>query len=122
MCVTFSRALAGLGFAPSGLVRFSRDSLTQGSRPGLLTAGPPALRQRGAKGLFRGWPWFASGRSYRPPSGLPPVGVGIGTRQKHCPPPPVRWPLLLGLTNALYASGWLASEGLLRRLANRSRA
>jgi hypothetical protein len=36
--------------------------------------------------------------------------------------PPVRWPLLLGLANALYASGWLTSEALLRQLANRSRA
>ncbi len=36
--------------------------------------------------------------------------------------PPLRWPLLLGLANVLYASGWLASEVFLRWLTSRSRA
>ena len=36
--------------------------------------------------------------------------------------PPVRLPLLLGLANALFASGWLASAALLRWLASRSHA
>jgi hypothetical protein len=36
--------------------------------------------------------------------------------------PPLRWPLVLGLANALYASGWLASEALLGWLVNRSTA
>ena len=36
--------------------------------------------------------------------------------------PPIRWPLLFGLANALYASAWLVSGVLLRWFTSRSHA